>query len=79
MHYFSAWSQRARERLAGSSLEDWSSFLENSPTMPMRPIFLAFLRGRIVAYIRSRLLFDAAFIVLLALMAAMVFVSTRLT
>ena len=68
-----------KERLGTSSLEDWPSYLENSLGETMRPMFRASLRERISAYLRSRLLLDAGFILLVAFLAAMVFVSTRLT
>ena len=68
-----------KEPLGTSSLEDWASFLENSPTMPIRPMFRASLSERISAYLRHHLLLDAGFILLLGFLIGMVFVSIRLT
>lgn len=79
MRYFSAWSQRTKERLGASSLMDSRSFLVNSQTTPMRPMFRASLPERISAYLRHRLLLDAGFILLLGAIIGAVFVSTRLT
>ncbi len=66
---------RTKESLGASSLEDWSSYLENSPGETMRPLYRASLKERISAYGRHRLALDAGFILLLALIAGVVFVS----
>lgn len=38
---FSGWTGRIKESLAGSSLENWASFLENSPGGTINPPFPA--------------------------------------
>lgn len=37
MRFFSGWTSRMKARLGTSSLEDWSSFLENSPAEETKP------------------------------------------
>ena len=67
--------QATKEPLGASSLEDWPSYLENSPGETMRPLYRASLKERISAYGRTQLALDAGFILLLALIAGVVFVS----
>lgn len=62
-------------RLVSSSLEDYASYLENSPGETMRPMFRASLLERINAYLRHQFVFDVGCILLLALIAGVVFVS----
>jgi len=67
-----------KEPLGASSLEDWASFLENSPTMPMRPMFRASLKERIAAFFHTPRVSDALFILWIAFLLALVFAFTRL-
>ncbi len=65
--------------LAGSSLEDWVSFLENSPGGTTRRQYRVCLRERIAASLHSLLGLAAVYIFLIVSLSALVFGFTRRT
>lgn len=68
-----------KERLGTSSLEDWSSFLENSRGETMRPLFRASLPERISAFSRTPRGLDVLCILWIMFLLGLVFASTLLT
>ena len=78
MRSFSAWRAAIRARLAGSSLEDWASFLESCPGGTMRHLFRASLLERIALSLRTPRGLAALCICWLLLILALVFGFTLL-
>ncbi len=78
MRFFNDSRPQIPAPLGSSSLEDWPSFLENSPGGTMRPLFRASLLERIAAYSRTPQGLAAGCILWLLFLLALVFASTQL-
>lgn len=76
--FYNVLNQEIKGRLGNSSLEDWPSFLENSPGETMRPLFHASLLERINAYLRTPRGLAVACIWWILFLLGLVFVCIRL-